>query len=85
MLRLSIRNILEQSTKPLEGATELELMRTVSFAAAALNRLIKTQHYLGSFANPLRDAVRAALDNIRKENPNNILNDHPYPREEEWD
>ncbi len=85
MLRLSIRNILEQSTKPLDGAMELELMRTISFAAAAVNRLIKTQHYLGSFANPLRDVLRAALDQIRKDNPDSILNDHPYPKEEEWD
>ena len=73
MLRLSIRNITEHSSQPLNIEMQLELLHSISLAAAAINRLIKTQHYLGSFDNPLRDAMRAALEEIRRENPGTIL------------
>jgi len=73
MLRLSIRNILEHSVQPLNIEMQLELLHSISLAAAAINRLIKTQHYLGSLENPLADLMREALAEIRRNNPGTIL------------
>ena len=74
MLRLSVRNILEQSADPHDAETELEVLRSVCLAAAAINRLLRTQHFLRSGENPLHDLLVAALDQIRRDNPDSILN-----------
>jgi len=46
MLRLAVRNIAAQSSQQLTLAEELELLRSISLAGAAINRLLRTQEIL---------------------------------------
>ncbi|MFA5838241.1 MAG: hypothetical protein WC837_14945 [Bellilinea sp.] len=48
MLRLAIRNIAAQSTVPQPLEVELQLLRSINLAAAAINRVLRTRLYLGS-------------------------------------
>ena len=73
MLRLSVRNILEQSATPSDTATELEVLRSVCMAAAAINRLLRTQHFLRSGENPLMDLFREVLAEVKRKNSEKIL------------
>ena len=46
MLRLAVRNIAAHSREQLPLAEELELLRSISLASAAINRLLRTQEII---------------------------------------
>jgi hypothetical protein len=52
MLRLAVREITARASGPQPPQVELELLRAVSIAVAALNRLIKTQVLLSADQQP---------------------------------
>ena len=57
MLRLAVREIISRASETEPAAEELRLLRSVSIAAAAINRLIKTQAVLSWDRLPQSEAA----------------------------
>lgn len=75
MLRLSIRKLVERGVATQGLEEDLLMLRTLSLAVMALNRMVKTRYFLADRESFGRDIVHQALEQIRLENPGTILDD----------
>jgi len=67
VLRLFIRDFLDQDRSQVTFEQNLALLRAVCFAFTALNRLVKTQHWIASNHDEYTDTIKQAIADFAKE------------------
>ncbi len=64
LLRVHIRRLTELGSQSDDFAVALNLLRGLCLACSCINRLIKTQHFLGGSTDPVSKAIMDSLDDL---------------------
>jgi len=64
LLRVHIRRLTELGSQTDDFAVALNLLRGLCLACSCINRLIKTQHFLGGSTDPVSKAIMESLDEL---------------------